>query len=145
MVMPSSRYPSFLHSSSCRLAVPCTIFWTRQGAEGPNDSSGFSYLALKRRSSLSELTEFFQDLVNDGESRNIANLPIPESDLSEDKTKDAKAAACSTQQATEQVKEGGERKEVQRASIYLLMHAMAAVDAANDEADAEGVKNHARL
>lgn len=52
---------------------------------------------------------------------------------------------CSTQQAIEQVMEGvggggegeedGEGKEVQRASIYLLMHAMAAVDAANDDDD----------
>eukprot|EP00752_Nemacystus_decipiens_P003975 g3640.t2 len=56
---------------------------------------------------------------------------------------------CSTQEAMEQVREGGvcgggegdadgEGKQVQRASIYLLMHAMAAVDAANDELYGEG-------
>eukprot|EP00903_Cladosiphon_okamuranus_P006531 g6382.t1 len=52
--------------------------------------------------------------------------------------------SCWTQEATQQLKEGGggggrgeeedgEGKEVQRASIYLLMHAMAAVDAATDD------------
>lgn len=46
------------------------------GSEGPNNRR-FSYLAQKRRSSLSELTAFFQDLVDDGESsRMIANMPI---------------------------------------------------------------------
>ena len=64
---------------SCRRAAPCLSRCPtrpRQGLDGPNSNSRFSYLAQKRRSSLSELTAFFQDLVDDGESsRMIANLP----------------------------------------------------------------------
>lgn len=133
---------------------------------------------------MSELTAFFQDLVDENESSSMTvNLPNEENTEhvepaageegggsgeafnSEEAVKAAQGmttttlalpapparhrstindimTTSTTETATKQSKEGGgaggddeagEGKTLQRTSVYLLMHAMAAVDAANDE------------
>lgn len=60
---------------------------TQQGAEGPSNSR-FSYLAQKRRTSLSELTGFFEDLTNEAESDRMSII-LP----NDGSTEDVRAAA----------------------------------------------------
>lgn len=57
------------------LPPPAPPGWTQQGLEDPTNIS-FSYLAQKRRSSVSELAAYLQDMLDEGEStRMIANTP----------------------------------------------------------------------
>lgn len=121
---------------------------------------------------MSELTAFFQELIDDGDrnATKSAILPNENNDTEEDvkavageprhpyTMNDKMTTMPSTEQAMGRQAEGGgggvggrgdgeegPDKGVQRGSVYLLMQAMNAVDAASDAANDDGVKNHARL
>eukprot|EP00903_Cladosiphon_okamuranus_P008443 g8113.t1 len=141
-----------------------------EGGEGQNPNGGPPFfLAQKRWSSLSELTAFFQDLGNDGESNRTSTITLPDQNNQtgeyidvfareprRPRTINGTLTTLLVEQATGQAgggdggrgrreSEDGPDKAVPRASIHMLMHAMAAVDAASDEGDDDGVKNLARL